>query len=241
MFSIDVRDVLPAIRVPALVMYSEDVQVDLVAISSDLAENLADARCIAVPGDSTVPYLEPGKAAILAEIEEFLTGTRSGREADRILASVLFTDLVGSTEMAAALGDSRWRQLLESHNSVSRTVVEQHRGRLIKTTGDGILATFEGPGRAIQCARSLRDALSPLGLTIRAGLHTGEVELLGEDIGGVAVHVAARVLGHARANELLVSAAVPMLVAGSGLEFEARGEYDLKGLDGTWTLFALKT
>jgi class 3 adenylate cyclase len=147
---------------------------------------------------------------------------------------------VASTEQAAALGDRSWRDLLESHHAISRTIIDQHRGRLVKLTGDGALATFDGPGRAIRCAFALRDALHPLGVEIRAGLHTGEVELLAGDIGGIGVHVAARVVDHAGPGELLVSGAVPPLVVGSRIEFEDRGEHELKGVPGTWMLFAVR-
>ena len=158
------------------------------------------------------------------------------------MAAILFTDIVSSTEKMSSMGDREWRNLLESHDEVARTVVEQHRGRLVHSTGstgDGILATFDGPGRAIRCARALADALSRLGVSIRAGLHTGEVELRDDDIAGIGVHVAARVLSHAGAGEVLTSAAVPLLVAGSGIEFEDRGEYELKGIPGIWRLFAV--
>ena len=157
-----------------------------------------------------------------------------------MLASILYTDIVGSTEQAARLGDRRWRGLLDSHDAVAKTVTDQHGGRLVKLTGDGILATFDGPGRAIRCAAALREALAPLGITMRAGLHPGEVERRGDDIGGIGVHVAARVLEYADAGETLVSAAVPLLVTGSGLEFEDRGEHDLKGVPGSWRLFAVE-
>jgi len=152
----------------------------------------------------------------------------------------LFTDFVGSTKHLSALGDSAWRDLLDSHDVIARTAVEQHGGRLVRTTGDGILATFDGPGRAIRCARALGDALQPLGVEIRAGLHTGEVENRGSGIDGIAVHIAARVVEAAAAGDLLVSAAVPMLVAGSGIEFEDRGEHELKGVPGRWHLFAVQ-
>jgi class 3 adenylate cyclase len=179
-------------------------------------------------------------AQILASIEEFVTGDAPVLATDRALATILFTDIVGSTERAASLGDRRWTSLLGSHDVVAQAIIDQHSGRLVRLTGDGVLATFDGPGRAIRCAFALRDALDPLGITIRAGLHTGEVELRGDYIGGIGVHVAARVLEHASSGELLVSAAIPLLVAGSGLEFEGRGEYELKGVPGTWTLSAVE-
>jgi class 3 adenylate cyclase len=179
-------------------------------------------------------------AQILDQIEAFISDTEPSPAADRALAAILFTDIVGSTERAAALGDRRWRNLLESHDAVARTIIDQNGGRLVKLTGDGVLATFDGPGRAIRCAFALRDALDPLGITIRAGLHTGEVELRGDDIGGLGVHVAARVMELAGAGELVVSGAVLMLIAGSGVEFEDRGDYELKGVPGSWRLYAVE-
>ena len=158
---------------------------------------------------------------------------------DRALAAVLFTDIVGSTTQAADLGDSEWRKLLDSHDEVVRTLVEQHRGHLVKLTGDGVLARFDGPGRAIQCAFALRNALARIGVRIRAGLHTGEVELRGDDIGGIAVHIAERVQAFAEPDEVLVSETVPRLVTGSGIEFDDRGERELKGIPGTWRLYAV--
>jgi class 3 adenylate cyclase len=154
---------------------------------------------------------------------------------------LLFTDIVGSTQQAAVLGDVRWRTLLDSHDSVTKALVDRHRGRVVKLTGDGALATFDGPGRALRCAFSLRDALEPLGVVIRAGVHTGEVELRGSDIGGIGVHVAARVLDAAGPGEVMASGAVPLLVAGSGIEFDDRGEHELKGVPGTWKLFAVRS
>ena len=182
--------------------------------------------------------MEPAEPCVQS-IEDFLADLHEPTHAERALAAILFTDFVGSTEHLSTVGDQAWRNLLDSHDVVARTVVEQHAGNLLKTTGDGILATFDGPGRAIRCATALRDALRPLGIEIRAGLHTGEVENRGSDIAGIAVHIAARVLDAAAAGELWVSAAVPMLVAGAGFTFEDRGEHELKGIDGTWHLFSV--
>jgi class 3 adenylate cyclase len=193
-----------------------------------------------VPGTDAIIFVEPAVGALNRQIEEFLSALHGAPEPDRALAAILFTDIVGSTERASALGDREWRNLLESHDVVARTVVEQHRGRLVKMTGDGMLATFDGPGRAIRCAMALGDALRPLGLEIRAGLHAGEVEVRGTDIAGIGVHIAARVIACAQPGELLVSAAVPMLVAGSGIEFADRGEHELKGVQGQWRLFAVE-
>jgi class 3 adenylate cyclase len=179
---------------------------------------------------------------VLDEIEGFVTGARNRvATTDRVLATVLFTDIVGSTERAAAQGDRHWRTLLESHDTISRGVIDQHAGRIIKLTGDGVLATFDGPGHAVQCARSLREALRTLAIDIRAGIHTGEIEVRGDDIGGIAVHVASRVMDHADPGEIWVSAAVPLLMIGSNVEFEPRGEWALKGVPGDWQLLTVRT
>jgi class 3 adenylate cyclase/pimeloyl-ACP methyl ester carboxylesterase len=235
----DVRSVLPTIRVPTLVLHRKDVAMTTIDQGLYIAGDIPGARFVEVPGNHISPYNKPS-APILDHIEEFLTGVSPNAESDRALAAVLFTDIIGSTERASALGDRRWRALLETHDGVSRTIIEQHRGRLIKTTGDGVLATFDGPGRAIRGAFALRDALHPLGIEIRGGLHTGEIELREGDVGGIGVHVAARVLDYAGAGELVVSGAVPLLVTGSGLTFDDRGEHELKGIPGTWRLFAVE-
>jgi class 3 adenylate cyclase len=235
----DVRQILPSIQVPTLVLHRQDPPFYKLDEGRYLAEHIPGARFEVVPGDDLSIFTEPN-AQILAHIEEFVTGRAPSVTTNRVLASVLFTDIVGSTERAAALGDRRWNSLLGSHDAVTRAVIDQHGGRLVKLTGDGVLATFDGPGRAIRCGFALRDALDPLGIAIRAGLHTGEVELRGDDIGGIGVHVAARVLEQAQPGELLTSAAVPLLVAGSGIEFEDRGEHQLKGVPGTWRLYAVE-
>jgi class 3 adenylate cyclase len=237
---IDVRQVLPSLQLPTLVLHRKDAPFLVADQGRHLAEHIAGARFVTVPGADMAFFTKPN-AQILNHIEEFVTGQEPSVGSDRALAAILFTDIVGSTERGISLGDRRWNNLLESHNVVARTIVEDHGGRLVRLTGDGVLAVFDGPGRAIRCGFAIRDALDPLGITIRAALHTGEVEL-GEDdgIGGIGVHVAARVLERAEPGELLVSAAVPLLVVGSGIEFEDRGEYDLKGLPGTWRLFAVE-
>jgi class 3 adenylate cyclase len=203
-----------------------------------LAEHIQDARFVPLEGTQSTFYEEPNDD-VVEHIEEFLSGLGRTIEPDRALAAILYTDIVGSTERLSAMGDREWRNLLDTHDAVARTMVEQHRGKIVKTTGDGILATFDGPGRAILCALALRDAVQPLGLDIRAGLHTGEVEMRGTDIAGIAAHIAARVLEATPPGELLVSGAVPMLVAGSGFEFEDRGEHELKGVPGAWRLYAV--
>jgi class 3 adenylate cyclase len=234
---LDVRAALPTIRVPALVLTRGQAGF-LPDQSRFLAEHIPGARLVPVPGGDTIIYTEPN-AEVTDAIESFLTGGAPVADTDRALAAILFTDIVGSTEQAALLGDRRWRSLLDAHDAVCRTVIERHRGRLVKLTGDGVLATFDGPGRAIRCAAALRDALVPLGIEVRAGLHTGEVEVRGDDIGGIGVHVAFRVLDHAGPGELVVSAAVPLLVAGSGVEFDDRGEHELKGVRGSWQLYSV--
>jgi class 3 adenylate cyclase len=235
----DVRSTLASVRVPTLVLHREDYPSIALDHGRYLAEHIPGAKLVVLPGRDLQLWMEPA-APGLRGIDEFLLGLHGATESDRALAAILFTDFVGSTKHLSALGDHAWRNLLDSHDVIARTVVEQHSGRLIKTTGDGILATFDGPGRAIRCAIALRDALRPLGLEIRAGLHTGEVEIRGTDIAGIAVHIATRVLEAAAAGELLVSAAVPMLVAGAGFEFDDRGDHTLKGIDGTWKLFAVR-
>jgi class 3 adenylate cyclase len=237
--SMDVRLSLASVRVPTLVLHRQGYKAPAESHSQYLADHIPGARLVAVPGNDGVIYSDP-TAEILRNIEEFLGGLRLTPEPDRALAAILFTDIVGSTERASSVGDREWRRLLETHDAVARTIVEQHRGKLVKTTGDGVLATFDGPGRAIRCAAALGDALRPLGLEIRAGLHTGEVEMMGSDIAGIGVHIAARVLDAAPPGEVMVSAAVPMLVAGSGIEFEDRGEHELKGVPGSWRLYAVK-
>jgi class 3 adenylate cyclase len=175
---------------------------------------------------------------VAGNILSHLPSARRGREPDRILATVLFTDIVDSTALVVERGDADWRHLLDTHHAHARLQIERHRGTLIKTTGDGVLATFDGPGRAIRSAGAIRDAVRTLGLEIRGGLHTGEVEVMGEDVGGIAVHIAAKVMAEAEPGEVLVSSLVPSLVAGSGIEFADRGERELKGVPGRWRLFA---
>jgi class 3 adenylate cyclase/alpha-beta hydrolase superfamily lysophospholipase len=238
--SMDVRLSLTSVRVPTLVLHRKGYKAPTPDHGQYLADHIPGARLALVPGSDGTLYGEPSDE-ILRHIEQFLGGLHSTTEPDRALAAILFTDIVGSTERASALGDRAWRNLLETHDAVARTIVEQHRGKLVKMTGDGVLATFDGPGRAIRCAVALTDALRSIGLEIRAGLHTGEVEVLGADIAGIGVHIAARVLDAALPGDLLVSAAVPMLVAGSGFEFEDKGEHELKGIPGSWKLFAVKS
>lgn len=235
----DVRRVLSAIAVPTLVVQTAGNRFVVPEHGRYLAEHIPGARYLELPGPGHWPWASSDALPSMDAIEEFLTGTRSNLGAERVLATVAFTDIVDSTRLAAELGDRRWRELLETHDSVARREIDVARGRLVKTTGDGLLATFDGPARAIRAIRSIEGALVPLGLEIRGGLHAGEVEMRGEDIGGIAVHIGARVAALAGPGEVLVSSTVRDLVAGSGLRFEDRGSHELKGVPGTWRLFAL--
>ena len=235
----DVRDVLPTISVPTLVIQRDSDSYRAVEHGRFLASHIPGAKYVEVPGSDHLPYVGD-QDAIVDEIEEFLTGVRPGAEPQRVLATVLFTDIVGSTEMAATLGDREWRNLLEAHFLRAEQVLERYRGLLIKTTGDGLLATFDGPARAIRCATEILHSVKDIGIHIRAGLHTGEVELLGEDIGGIGVHIAARVAALAKSDEILASRTVKDLVAGSGIEFKDRGTHTLKGVPDEWQLFAIR-
>jgi class 3 adenylate cyclase len=238
MLEVDVRTVLPLIQVPTLVLHRRDVQLLPIEHGRYLAEHIPDAKLVELPGaDLPLVWEEPQLALDL--IEEFLVGVRRAVEPTRVLATVLFTDIVDSTKLAGRLGDRRWRELLNTHDDVARQTVEEFNGQLVQTTGDGILATFEGPGRGIGCAAALRDELAGIGLHIRAGLHTGEVELRGDDVGGIAVHIAARVMAAAGSGEILTSRTVRDLVVGSDLTLEDRGGHPLKGIEGTWELYAV--
>ena len=235
---IDIRHVLPAIRVPTLILHrAGDLDID-VGGSRYMAERVPNAKYVELSGNDHLPWVAD-QDAILDEVEEFLTGTRHAPEIDRVLATVMFTDIVGSTERAAALGDRRWRDLLESHHTLVRKELERFRGKEMDTAGDGFLATFDGPARAIRCACAIGDAVRQLGIQIRAALHTGECEVIGEKLGGIAVHIGARVAAHAAPGEVLVSSTVKDLVAGSRIQFEDRGAHALKGVPGEWRLFAV--
>jgi class 3 adenylate cyclase len=239
--SMDVREVLPSVRAPALVVHRKGSPWVPIEQARYLADHLPEGRLLISDGDDSTPWSEPVEET-LETVEAFVTGVRSrAPTADRVLATVLFTDIVGSTERAAAEGDRRWRTLLDSHDNVSRDVISQHGGRVIKQTGDGVMATFDGPGRAVQCAISLRDALRTLAIDIRAGIHTGEVEVRADDISGIGVHVAARVMDSADPGQIWVSGAVPLLMVGSNVEFEPRGKRALKGVPGEWPLLAVRT
>ena len=231
----DVRDLLPQVSVPVLVLHRAENAYVPPDAGRHLAEHLPDARYVEVPG-ADHHILVGDTAAVVDEIEEFLVGTRTGRSSTRALRSVLFTDLVASTDQATQLGDRRWREMLDGHDRITRQVVTRHGGRLVKTTGDGCLALFDGPSTAIRATEELDGALTTQGLPARFGIHTGEVELREDDVGGIAVHLAARVMAQADPHEILVSDAVPALMLGAGVTFEDRGEVELKGLEGSWRL-----
>ena len=234
---IDVRDILPAIGVPTLVLHrmgDRDVQVEEARY---IADRIPNAKLVELPGVDHLPWVG-NQDSVLDEIQEFLTGIRQGPAPDRVLVTVLFTDVVGATARAAKLGDRRWRDLLETHDAAIRHQLRVHRGREVKTMGDGFLATFDGPARAIRCAGAIREAVGEVGVEVRAGIHTGEVELIGEDVGGMAVNIGARIGALAEPGEVLVSSTVRELVVGSGLAFEERGNYELKGAPGEWRVFA---
>jgi pimeloyl-ACP methyl ester carboxylesterase len=237
-YGIDIRHVLPVIRVPTLLLHSVGDRLIDVSASRYMAGRIAGAKYVELSGIDHLPWGQDADA-ILDEIEEFLTGVRHGPEPDRVLATVLVTDIVGSTETAVKLGDRRWRDLLESHHAIVRRELTRFRGREVDTAGDGFLATFDGPARGIRSACAMAGAVRPVGLKIRAGLHTGECELIGEKVGGIAVHIGARVAAMAGAGEVVVSSTVKDLVAGSGITFEDRGLHALKGVPGEWHLYSV--
>ena len=228
-FDIDVRHVAPTIRVPTLIFHAVGDQVCHVENARFLARTIPGAKYVERPGADHLPWAED-LDAFIAELRELLTGSREEAPRQRFLATVLFTDIVGSTARAAELGDSRWRGLLAQHHEIVRSAVERHGGREVDMAGDGILATFDGPARAISAAQAIQHDTAPLGLEVRAGVHTGEIERIGEGVAGIAVHTGARVAASAGAGEVWVSAIVPMLTAGSGIEFEDRGPHQLKGV-----------
>jgi len=238
---IDARHILPAIRVPTLVVHRVGDQAMPVETRRYLARNIPGAKYVELPGENHVLVFEPEITdRIVGEIEEFLTGSRSETEIDRILATVMFTDIVESTKRAAELGDRQWRALLDRHHDAVRQQLARFRGQEVKNLGDGILATFDGPARGVRCACAIAEEVRPLGIEIRAGLHTGECEMLGNDVGGIAVHIGARVAALAGAGEVLVSSTVKDLVAGSGFRFGDRGSRSLKGVPGEWHIFAVE-
>jgi class 3 adenylate cyclase len=237
-FEIDVRHVATSITVPTLILHRVGDRICHVENARWLARHIEGAKYVELPGENHISFIDGDDT--LEEIREFLTGVREPEEPDRVLATVLFTDIVGSTARARELGDRSWRELLERHNEIVRRDLEQFRGREIDTAGDGFFATFDGPARAIRCGRAIVDDVRSVGLDVRAGLHTGEVELAGDAVRGIAVHTGARVAAHADAGEVLVSQTVKDLVAGAGIEFEDRGARELKGIPGEWRLYAVR-
>jgi pimeloyl-ACP methyl ester carboxylesterase len=236
---IDVRPLLPAIRVPTLVLRRQD-EIAPRRASEHLAEHIPDARLIEVPGIDHMPWIGD-TTSVVATIEEFVTGARSSEAVadETVLTTILFTDIVRSTEQAAALGDRRWRQLLDEHDAASRSEVQRFRGRVVNTTGDGLLASFDGPARAIRCAKALHAAARPLGLEVRTGIHTGECEPRGDDLAGITVHIGARVASLADPGEVVVTRTVRDLVFGAGFEFEDRGPQELRGVPGAWQVLTV--
>jgi class 3 adenylate cyclase len=235
----DVRAVLPTIRVPTLVVHHADDPFIVPAMGKYVADHIPGAKYIELPGRNNFLFVEPGWRPAFQEIAEFLTGHRAEVADDRVLATVLFTDIVDSTRRAAEMGDRNWHALLDAHDAVVRAQLARFRGREVNTAGDGFLAMFDGPQRAVRCAMAIRDAVQALGIQVRAGLHTGECEVRGDDIGGIGVHIGARVSALAGPNDVLVSSTLRDLVIGSGLEFEERGTHKLKGVPGEWHLFAV--
>jgi class 3 adenylate cyclase len=240
LYESDVRTVLPAIRVPTLVIHRADGQGFPAAYGRYLAEHIPGAKYVELPGIDNLIWAGD-QDAMLDEIQDFVTGARPAPTPRRSLATVLFTDIVGSTRRAAEVGDRAWRRLLDQHFDITRHALDRFDGREVKSVGDGILATFDGPARAIRCAVAIREGVAELGLEVRAGLHTGEIELEPADIAGLAVHIAARISAMAEASEVLVSSTVTDLVVGSGIEFEDRGSHELKGVPGVWRVFAVKS
>jgi len=234
----DVRPLLPTVRIPTLVLHHTDDLMIPPELGKDIADRIPGAKYVELPGRNVFHFVEPWRESFQA-IAEFLTGEQADVAEDRVLATVLFTDIVDSTRRAAELGDRDWRALLDAHDAVVRSQLARFRGREVNTSGDGFLAMFGGPQRAIRCAMAIRDAVQVLGIEVRAGLHTGECEVRGADIGGIGVHIGARVSALAGPNEVLVSSTLRDLVIGSGLEFEDRGTYELKGVPGQWRLFAV--
>jgi pimeloyl-ACP methyl ester carboxylesterase len=235
---LDVRNVLPSIQVPTLVLHRRDDRDAKVEEGRWIAGRIPGAKYVELAGDAHTLWAGDTDA-LVDEIEEFLTGVRRGPEPDRVLATVLFTDIVGSTDHATRLGDRRWRGLLDEHHGRVRRELERYRGLEVDTAGDGFFASFDGPARAIRAACAIRDSVAPLGIEIRAGLHTGECEVLQDKIAGIAVNTGARVAGEAGPGEVLVSSTVRDLVAGSGIQFEDRGVFELKGVPGEWRLYAV--
>jgi len=235
---IDARDVLPTVRVPTLIVHRIGDRNIRIQHARYMAERIQGAKLVELSGDDHIPWVGDSEA-LLGEVEQFLTGVRHQPVPERVLATVLFTDIVNATQRAAELGDRQWRDLLARHNGLIRGELGRFRGREIDTAGDGFFMTFDGPARAIRCAEAIRNAVKQLGLTVRVGLHTGECEIMDEKVTGIAVHIGARVMDHAAPGEVLVSSTVKDLVAGSGIGFVDHGTYELKGVPGKWRIFAV--
>lgn len=238
---VDIRAALPQIQVPTLVVGRRDALFHRLSFGEYLADKIADARLRVVEGADTVPFHAGDFGPVLDQVEDFLTDRPESVRGERILATVLFTDIVDSTARAAAMGDQRWLDLLSDHDAIVRSQLDRFRGREIKMTGDGIVAVFDGPARSVSCAAAIAEELSAIGLEIRAGIHTGEVETRGGDIGGLGVHIASRVMSRAAPGRIMVSGTVKDLVVGSSLEFEPRGTVELKGVPGDWSLYELRS
>ena len=238
--AIDVRPLLSSLRFPVLVLHRRGDLLVNVKLGRYLAEHAQGAKYVELDGGDHWPWFGDTDA-VVEEVEEFLTGMRHVAPSDRVLATVMFTDIVSSTEQLARLGDTAWKNRLNKHDAAVRRQVDRFRGRVIKQTGDGFMTVFDGPARAVQCARAIQAATRALGLEVRAGLHVGECEMRGDDVSGLAVHIAARVTDCAKAEELLVTSTVRDLVIGSDIEFDDRGEHELKGVPGTWRLFAVES
>jgi class 3 adenylate cyclase len=236
----DIRDILSNIQAPTLIIHRADHPNIPIESARYLADHIPDARLVVLPGTDALPYTPTGGDDVMDEIQEFLTGVRKGPASDRVLATVLFTDIVDSTRRASELGDRAWRELLDRHDATVRRQLDRYRGTEVGTAGDGFLATFDGPARAIECALAVRDNLEPLGLQVRSGLHTGEIERSGDEVRGIAVHIGARVAALAGAGEVFTSSTVKDLVVGSGIGFESRGSHTLKGVPDEWRLFAVR-
>jgi class 3 adenylate cyclase len=239
-YKLDVRHLLATIQTPTLILHRAEDGLVPVRAGRYLAEHIPGAKYIEIPGTDHMVLDQETQDIVADEIEEFITGSRRHPEPVRVLATIMFTDIVGSTQRVAEVGDARWRELLGNFYAVLRKELTAFRGHEVSTAGDGLLATFDGPARAIRCARSMQEKIRPLGLQVRTGLHTGECELIDDDIGGIAVHIAARVAALAQPSEVLVSSTVRDLVAGSGIEFVDRGAHNLKGVPGDWRLFVVQ-
>jgi class 3 adenylate cyclase len=235
---IDIRHILPAIHVPTLILHrTGDLDISVEG-SKYMAQQIPNSKFVELAGNDHLLWVGDTEK-LLNEIEIFLTGEHHTAETDRILVTCLFTDIVGSTETAQSLGDERWRDLLRSHNDTVRNQLIRYKGREIKTTGDGFLATFDGPAKAVRCACAIRDEVRLLGIEIRAGLHTGECEIIDDDISGISVHIAARIMSKAMPGEVFSSGTVKDLVAGSGIKFEKKGLFSLKGIPGAWEIYSV--